>query len=48
MVNVRNATVTYDVPAELENSSWKDAFDSTDVTLTGSLVLTPLRIQGFG
>jgi len=39
LVNVRNASITYDVPAELENSSWKNAFDSTDITLPVSISL---------
>jgi glycosidase len=39
MVNVRNMVVTYDVAAELENTAWKDAFDSAGVTLPGSIDL---------
>ena len=39
LVNVRNASITYDVPVELENSTWKDAFDSTDVTLSANFDL---------
>jgi glycosidase len=38
-VNVRNASKTYDVPAELENSAWIDAFDSSNVTLSASIDL---------
>ena len=39
IVNVRNASKTYDVPAELVNSSWINAFDSSNVTLSTSVVL---------
>jgi glycosidase len=39
LVNVRNRVVTYDIPAELENTSWTDTFDSTAVILPGSIDL---------
>jgi alpha-amylase len=39
MVNVRNEAVNFDVPAELLNSSWIDAFNSSNVTLSASVVL---------
>jgi glycosidase len=39
LVNVRNASITYDVPAELENSTWIDAFDSSNVTLSANIDL---------
>jgi glycosidase len=39
LVNVRNWVITYDVAAELENTSWINAFDSSAVTLPGSIDL---------
>lgn len=37
IVNVRNETVIFDVPAELENSSWKDAFNGVDIALPAGI-----------
>jgi hypothetical protein len=31
--NLRNTIVTYDVPAEFENTVWQDAFNESEVTL---------------
>jgi alpha-amylase len=39
LVNVRNRVVTYDIPAELENTSWTDAADNAAVTLPASIDL---------
>jgi len=39
LVNVRNSMITYDVAAELENTSWRYAFGSSEVTLMGSIDL---------
>jgi hypothetical protein len=39
LVNVRNQSITYDVPMEIINSSWFDAFDSSKVTLSASIDL---------
>lgn len=39
LVNVRNSAITFDVAAELENTAWKDAFDSSEVILPGSIGL---------
>jgi glycosidase len=39
LVNVRNAPKTFVVPAELVNTSWKNAFDSSDVTLSSGVDL---------
>jgi glycosidase len=39
LVNARNRVITYDVAAELENTSWKNAFDSSEITLPVSLDL---------
>jgi glycosidase len=39
LVNVRNRTVAYDITAELENTSWNDAFKGSVVTLQGSIDL---------
>jgi glycosidase len=48
LVNVRNTPKTYDVQAELVNSSWKDAFDSTDVTLSATVDLGSYEYKVFG
>jgi hypothetical protein len=39
MVNVRNRTVTYDITADLDNTSWNDAFNGSALTLQGSIDL---------
>jgi glycosidase len=39
IVNVRNSAKSYDVPAELENTAWKNPFDNSDVTLPASIDL---------
>jgi len=33
MVNIRNATINYTIPEALANTGWKNALDSTDITL---------------
>jgi glycosidase len=38
-VNTRNDSKTYNVPAELVNSAWINAFDSSNVTLSASVDL---------
>jgi len=39
--NLRNHAVTYQVPAALANSKWKDAFSGAPVTVSGSLEIAP-------
>jgi glycosidase len=39
--NLRNKKVTYTFPVDLQNSTWKDAFDGTKTRLTGSIELDP-------
>lgn len=39
LVNVRNSVITFNVAAELANTVWKDAFDSSEVTLPGIINL---------
>jgi hypothetical protein len=33
--NLRSNLVTYDIPAEMENTVWQDSFDDSTVTLPG-------------
>jgi len=39
--NLRDKAVTYTVPPELVNSSWKDAFNGSKTTLGSSVDLRP-------
>jgi glycosidase len=39
LVNVRNSVISYIIPAELVNTVWKNAFDSSDVTLPAGIDL---------
>jgi glycosidase len=41
IVNVRNKTVDYTLPASLSNTSWTDAMYSSKVTLTNKVTLQP-------
>jgi glycosidase len=41
MVNVRNATINYTIPEALANTSWKNALDSTDITLNTGYSFSP-------
>lgn len=45
MVNLRNATVSYEVPAGLENTGWKDVFDGGNITLAGQVSLQPFEYK---
>lgn len=37
MVNVRNSPVTYNLPVELNNTSWREAFDGSEKIIAGSV-----------
>jgi glycosidase len=39
--NLRNKAVTYSVPGALANSSWKDAFNGSKITVGNSITLEP-------
>jgi glycosidase len=41
--NLRNANVSYDIPAGLENSVWLDAFDGREMMLGSTIELEPYR-----
>jgi len=41
MVNLRNADVTYQVPAAMINSNWKNAYDGTTVSVQQQIALEP-------
>ncbi len=41
IVNVRNSTLNFTLPAALENTSWKDAFTNGNVTLSNNVSLQP-------
>jgi glycosidase len=41
MVNVRNKPVEYTLPATVEGTTWKNAYNSATVTLSGSVALAP-------
>ncbi|MGG9972215.1 alpha-amylase family glycosyl hydrolase [Ferruginibacter sp. SUN002] len=41
LVNLRNSTINYSVPAALQNTSWQDAFDNTATTVGTSVSLQP-------
>jgi glycosidase len=43
VVNMRNVAETYNVPATLANSTWKNAFDGSDVTVGTSITLQPYQ-----
>ena len=37
--NLRNNSITFDVPAKLENTEWKNAFDNSQITLPATIAL---------
>ena len=39
--NLRNKTITYSIPSDLKNTSWKDAFNDSETTLTNTITLEP-------
>ena len=39
--NLRNKPVTYSIPSDIANSSWKDAFTGSKTTLSSSISLEP-------
>lgn len=39
--NLRNKPITYSIPSDLTNTSWKDAFDGSETTLTNTIILEP-------
>ncbi|RFM27060.1 alpha-amylase family glycosyl hydrolase [Deminuibacter soli] len=41
LVNLRNKAVSYTLPAALANSSWKNAFDGTAITIQSQVALQP-------
>ncbi len=41
LVNLRNATISYPVPAGLQNTSWTDAFTATPVAIGAQVSLAP-------
>jgi glycosidase len=43
LVNLRNSTISYPVPAALQNTSWTDAFAGTTVTVGTQVSLTPYQ-----
>jgi hypothetical protein len=45
--NLRDKTVTFDVPAALENTAWKDAFDGTDFTVPATLEMEAYQYRIF-
>jgi glycosidase len=45
MVNLRNATVNYQVPSGLANTRWKNVFDESDIAVAGQLSLQPFEYK---
>ncbi|MBK8698811.1 MAG: alpha-glucosidase C-terminal domain-containing protein [Saprospiraceae bacterium] len=43
LANLRNTTLNYTIPTDLENTKWKDLMTQTDVTLSGQLTLKPYQ-----
>ncbi len=43
LVNLRNTTVSYPVPAALQNTSWMDGFAGTPVTIGSQVSLAPYQ-----
>jgi glycosidase len=43
IVNLRNTTVSYPVPAALQNTSWRDGFAGTPVTIGSQVSLAPYQ-----
>jgi hypothetical protein len=43
LVNLRNTTVSYPVPAALQNTSWTDGFAGTAVTMGSQVSLAPYQ-----
>jgi hypothetical protein len=43
LVNMRDTTINYPVPAALQNTSWTDAFAGTAVTVGTQVSLTPYQ-----
>ena len=41
MVNLRNKTVNYTLPSDLANTTWTDALNTGNVTLTNTITLQP-------
>jgi glycosidase len=41
LANLRNKPMTYTVPSELENSSWKDAFSGSKMKIPNTVTLEP-------
>jgi glycosidase len=39
--NLRNKPITYSIPSDLANSSWKDAFTGSKTKLTNTIKLEP-------
>lgn len=48
IVNLRNAGITYQVPAAMANSSWKNAYDGTIVPVQQQIVLGPYEYMVLG
>ena len=47
IVNLRNSKGSFTMPPELVKTEWKNAFDGTDDTLSGEVVLQPYQYQVF-
>lgn len=45
MVNLRNETITYAVPAAFSGGSWKDAFSGVAVAFSGTVTLAPYEYK---
>ncbi len=45
LVNMRTAAVNYTTPAALLNTTWKDAFDASAFTVTGTVTLQPFEYK---
>lgn len=43
IVNTRNRTVNYSLPAKIKNSDWLDAFDDTEVVLESEMQFQPYQ-----
>jgi glycosidase len=43
LVNVRNRTVTFNLPPDLANTTWHDGFDKSDVRLAAKIDLSPYQ-----
>ncbi|MDX1628562.1 MAG: alpha-glucosidase C-terminal domain-containing protein, partial [Fulvivirga sp.] len=45
LVNLRNTSVDYTIPAALENTTWTDVMTAENITLSGQITLSPYQFH---